>query len=488
MRFISVHSMTQVRGRAMTRATLALIVLCGATLGDAAAAPALVISPQHERFADSYQFSTIRQNYTVTNQGTATVVLKRIEARSGIGNIIDNPKQLAAGASGQIVVEVPVGAAIGDTSFRFALFTDEPSVDRYRFTLSGFVQSAFDPEVSSADFGTLNRGDTPTREIEIASREAADWTFGAVVEQPDFVKVSINGKRITVGLLESTPPGFISGRVLVRSTVPQQPMVVVAITGFVLGELILDEKAVNVGAVELGSTVQQSFNVRTRQSLALKGQLRAEVKPPWHTRIKECPSPSSDCVAVELSGKPASVGPIGDTIMLERKGSKDPPLPVHFFGLAVNPGQPIKQIDARDAGSEENPIEPAARNPLQAALHPQTIATAPAPPSAAPPVAASPENNQRATTGGGPARLHWSASNDSQIYGYVVYRAEDRAGPFQRISTEIVHALRDAEQVHKYVFEDGKVLPGKTYYYYVDSVGTRGQRSRFMPVVEKTVR
>uniref|UniRef100_UPI0021487A79 hypothetical protein n=1 Tax=Tahibacter caeni TaxID=1453545 RepID=UPI0021487A79 len=113
-------------------------------------------------------------------------------------------------------------------------------------------------------------------------------------------------------------------------------------------------------------------------------------------------------------------------------------------------------------------------------------------PATAPPVTtaapSTPVQARRSASGSGPARLQWSASNDGRLYGYIVYRAEDRAGPYRRISSRVIHVLRDQEQVHSYTFEDTDVSAGKTYYYYVDTIDLRGKRERFMPVVEKAVR
>jgi hypothetical protein len=467
--------------------------------GTAAAEPALRITPQHARFADSYQFGTVRQTYEITNTGKTPVAIQRIEARSRAGKAVESPAQLAPGASGKIVIELPLGASLGDAAFRFALFSDEKDVERYRFTLGGFVQNAFEPETPAVDLGTVARGAAASRTLSLDTREAAQWSLGEVVEKPEHTQVSVDGHTISVSLLATAPPGWLRGRVVLNTSLPQQPQVAVAVTGFVMGELLLEAKAVSVGSTEVGKEVRQSFSVRGRDALKLKGKISARTDAPWQARVRECTPAADDCVTIDLSGKPADAGPIGGTVLVELAGGKDPALPVHFYGVALHPGQPLKQVNSAAAADADEP--PSLQSALAAvsghtasapASSPATTAASapasgPAATAASTPAAA-PAETRRSATGSGPARLQWSAANELRLYGYIVYRAEDRAGPFQRISPQPIHVLRDEQQVHKYSFEDASVTAGKTYYYYIDAIDMRGKRERFMPVVEKTVK
>ena len=41
-----------------------------------------------------------------------------------------------------------------------------------------------------------------------------------------------------------------------------------------------------------------------------------------------------------------------------------------------------------------------------------------------------------------PAVLEWKATKEEGVYGYLVYRATDREGPYRRLGREIVHVAR----------------------------------------------
>ena len=86
------------------------------------------------------------------------------------------------------------------------------------------------------------------------------------------------------------------------------------------------------------------------------------------------------------------------------------------------------------------------------------------------------------------ATLNWQARQEGQIYGYLIYRSEKREGPFRRINRTIVPAnAADADTVESYRFVDRDVEPGKTYYYYLDTLGGDGKKKRFSGVMSKTV-
>jgi hypothetical protein len=83
--------------------------------------------------------------------------------------------------------------------------------------------------------------------------------------------------------------------------------------------------------------------------------------------------------------------------------------------------------------------------------------------------------------------LSWKATREEGVYGYVVYRASAREGPFLRVGREIVHVSDEAGETHAYTFTDTTVEAGKTYFYYLDTVSTGGQKARFSGVMAKTI-
>ena len=81
--------------------------------------------------------------------------------------------------------------------------------------------------------------------------------------------------------------------------------------------------------------------------------------------------------------------------------------------------------------------------------------------------------------------LKWRAASEAGIYGYLIYRAEDRVGPFQRVNQAIVRVPADGAEEHRYAYVDDDLVPGQTYYYYLDAVSTGGVKQRFSGILSK---
>jgi hypothetical protein len=84
------------------------------------------------------------------------------------------------------------------------------------------------------------------------------------------------------------------------------------------------------------------------------------------------------------------------------------------------------------------------------------------------------------------ARLAWKTRNESQTYGYVVYRSERPEGPYLRANREIVRTS-PGEGPQAYSFVDRSVVAGRTYYYYLEQVSLGGGRIRLPRVVAKRI-
>jgi hypothetical protein len=77
--------------------------------------------------------------------------------------------------------------------------------------------------------------------------------------------------------------------------------------------------------------------------------------------------------------------------------------------------------------------------------------------------------------------LRWTVQNPLGTYGYIVYRSDREAGPFQRLSVRFLAPQADGRQ--EYV--DQAVVEGRTYYYRIDAVSDKGFKKQLSPVLQK---
>lgn len=86
--------------------------------------------------------------------------------------------------------------------------------------------------------------------------------------------------------------------------------------------------------------------------------------------------------------------------------------------------------------------------------------------------------------------LTWKVTEGHGIFGYIIYRSEQRQGPFLRANAKILRrgkAESAGETLGQYQFVDTDVLPGHTYYYFIDVVDVSGFKQRLSGVQKHTV-
>lgn len=83
--------------------------------------------------------------------------------------------------------------------------------------------------------------------------------------------------------------------------------------------------------------------------------------------------------------------------------------------------------------------------------------------------------------------LTWRVKDEKAVFGYIVYRAEHREGPFRRVNAEIIRRHREVP-TDQYRFDDRSAETGKTYYYFIDVISEHGRKQRLSGVRSKIAR
>ncbi|MBI5648867.1 MAG: hypothetical protein HZC40_00210 [Chloroflexi bacterium] len=78
--------------------------------------------------------------------------------------------------------------------------------------------------------------------------------------------------------------------------------------------------------------------------------------------------------------------------------------------------------------------------------------------------------------------IKWSTKREIKTAGYLIYRAENRAGPFLQITRERIPAINDPYLGGTYVYTDTETIAGITYYYQLEDVALDGTRTRQDPI------
>ena len=446
-------------------------------LATAATAESLRIEPKHASFDAATASSTVRQTYTVTNTGDKTVRIRDWKAIAGHGQL-KLPETLAPGEKTTFELELALPSGLGQVLHRFAVFTDEPDVERYRFTLGGFVYSLLTPAPAVADLGTLRFDSTQTHSLEFEAREEDPLVMGRIISAPDWLDVSVEGRTLRSRLRKGVNLGIHVGSIRIATNLPAQPFVDVGAKAIVSGDLRPSVYGLGIRPVHVNEKAEASIEM-THANKADLSKLAVHAPDGWTITRGTCieTKTASTCARITLSKVMTTSGRGNETIRFELPG--EPTLVIPFGTVALGAEQTMRELVL-----DENGDAP----PQKFDIGDELAKRAAVAPTKAPAVPAGKKISH--AEGKGPVRLQWQAANDGKIFGYMVYRAGDRAGPVHRVSATPVrtrHAAGVPAERAEYVFVDDAIKTGQTYYYYIDAIATNGAQSRFSPVMSKKV-
>ncbi len=427
----------------------------------------LVFGTTEASFGEVFQGNRVRHAFTFTNEGSGPVTIVRAEAASPAGSAEAEPRVVPPGGQGMLYVEQAVGERLGESAFRFVVETDDSPVPR-KLMLQGFVQSAYEPENLDLDFGVQRPGASAT--LTLGSREVDRLTADVVGALPPFLKLDASertglageGVLLRLTIAPNAPLAFHVGEVKLRTNVPQQPEVTLHYRGAVYDDVVPKESPIDLGVVREGQPFEKIVELRSRsgEPFLISG-LRAD-RPDLQATLVPCSEATgSPCQGVRLAG--ALGGGLktfaGDvTVLLDGRQ----PLTLRYGGVLVGADVRVKSLGEL----------------LGPAPVPEPSRKA-EPDAPTPPVLGRPGVRE--------ARLAWEAKSEDGTYGYLVYRSEKREGPFRRASPTVIPVVRDQAGRHGYSFVDRDVVPGRTYYYYVESVSRGGEKKRLSGVLAKTI-
>ena len=80
-----------------------------------------------------------------------------------------------------------------------------------------------------------------------------------------------------------------------------------------------------------------------------------------------------------------------------------------------------------------------------------------------------------------PNVLHWSTASEKDNFGFDVYRALAKSGPYEKINEDAIPAAGTTDMPQRYEYIDRQIEPDTVYWYYVESISFTGERRRATP-------
>ena len=343
------------------RACVVLLAAVLSATAPAAAEDSLVFTGgRHAHFADAHQFATIEHSFEVTNTTDAAITIVQGIALSGTGVVRFDAAPIPPGGTATIAVSQPVDDRLGTTSFRFAVVTDEPGAPKHRFSLSGFVESAYDPEVVHVDLGFIDRRVETSGEFELFSREIERLrATGTATEHPEIAisteptGISDEGLKVRVTAGPGLPRGILYGTATLTTNVSSQPRFTFSYGANVFDDVVPEENPVEFGLVRTGQEAITTVVVRSRSDTPFDIERATntigEILDISWRPCDDLPDGPSPCFVVRLSLSPEEARITGGNADLWIEGDPEP-VPIRVNSWVVSPEAVVKHIDL--AGSE----------------------------------------------------------------------------------------------------------------------------------------
>lgn len=76
----------------------------------------------------------------------------------------------------------------------------------------------------------------------------------------------------------------------------------------------------------------------------------------------------------------------------------------------------------------------------------------------------------------------WTTASEVDNFGYDVFRGDLEEGPFTKLNADPILGAGTTDETKNYEYRDDTIDPCREYWYYIESIDTKGGREKFTPV------
>ncbi len=408
------------------------------------------------------------------NAAKSSIRLSAIKPLKDNGDrVLVSTLAIAPGATAYIPVSLVLDGGPGFVNHYFAATSDETNSPVYQFTARAFVNTVLDEAKPRLNFGVVD-ADGPSRSLSITltSREVANLKILKVMEAPPYVDVSIENDRQTLNVATRSAKdwGLHQGYIRVQLNAPQQNEARIMVGMDVHGEIVPAENPVDVGLMRQGKTNETLIRLASRNGKGFRiGKLGVngiDAK----VAVEPCVASTVDCRLLKLTfDKNQPVGEIRGQVLVELPDYSQT-LPIFVWGMLVKPDAVVRTI-GKD--SNDDPFKLSSKGILQSSGAVQSVSIQDA-------IKNSIDKRQDASQpvpGRGPL-LKWSVANETNLYGYLIYRSNSENGPWLRVNSATILRSGHNDGASTYQWRDTTAVPGQTYWYYVGLVYNDGHKQQ----------
>lgn len=399
-----------------------------------------------------------------------------------------------------VATRVAIGNAMGEVKHHYRITIAGTSGEGFAIA-SGFALGSLDELKPSLSFGNVELTDPPPeKQIELSSRDIADFRILRITDSPQAVDASIapDGRTLKVRIRPDAPWAVLDDYIKLAINTPRQKEAWVHVGADVHGQVSAEKNPVSFGFVAPGTDRQVSFDLNHSEGKSFRiGSMNLEGFD-GRASITDCEPAKVGCQSVVLhiadDRKPGFI-----------RGVLDVELPDYDRELALNVWGILQSAPAPEATTKDDTTKvkspsgaeaPTVADSAVDAEDPaatETVASggsesAPDRPSSNPSDTKTPSGKRRADSpvsepltqppGSGPL-LKWSTAVEGSVHGYQIFRSDAASGPFVLQNAKTIPAHPDTGSI--YQWRDTAVEQGKAYWYYVGVVYKNGKKEKLSP-------
>lgn len=84
--------------------------------------------------------------------------------------------------------------------------------------------------------------------------------------------------------------------------------------------------------------------------------------------------------------------------------------------------------------------------------------------------------------------VNWTTASQQDAFGFDIFRGDAESGPFTKLTATPVLAEGTTDATNVYRYADRAIERERTYWYYIELIGTNGSREKITPTWASTPR
>jgi hypothetical protein len=237
----------------------------------AAQAPKITFESTRYDFGAVDQATTVTHRFAFRNTGGLGLKLDNVRTSCGCTATASTTAGVPASASGAVDVTCDTANDFGPRNKTVTVYSNDPAQPVSTLTLSGQVHAVAAADPPRLYMGHLGRGQTAANDVHILGEVAPVGRVETVGKSVNAtVSDTPNGRRLRVAIKDDAPLGAFTDTVTIATGNPRHPLLAVAITGVVDGNVVVSPPQVNFGVATAGAEVSRVVGVQNRSRRPLR--------------------------------------------------------------------------------------------------------------------------------------------------------------------------------------------------------------------------